>query len=81
MVQEVIDRSWQAEARGEETKQFIKNIKHLTRRKVGAEEKIRVVLEGFRRDTPSGTSVAEKASIPPPTTPGSRTSWRPGRRG
>ena len=52
MVQEVIDRSWQAEARGEETKQFIKNIKHLSRRRVSAEEKIRVVLEGFRRDTP-----------------------------
>src|SRR5512136_801542 len=52
MVQEVIDRSWQAEARAEETKQFIKDIKRLTRRKFSAEEKIRIVLEGFRRDTP-----------------------------
>jgi len=52
MVQEVIDRSWQAEARTEETKQFIKDIKRLTRRKFSAEEKIRIVLEGFRRDTP-----------------------------
>ena len=52
MVQEVIDRSWQAEARSEETKQFIKDIKRLTRRKFTAEEKIRIVLEGFRRDTP-----------------------------
>lgn len=52
MVQEIIDRSWQAEARSEETKQFIKDIKRLTRRKFSAEEKIRIVLEGFRRDTP-----------------------------
>jgi len=60
MVQQIIDQSWQAEAfrlnqaeaRSEETKQFIKNIKSLTRRKFTAEEKIRIVLEGFRRDTP-----------------------------
>ena len=52
MVQEVIDRSWQAEARSGETKQFIKDTKRLTRRKFSAEEKIRIVLEGFRRDTP-----------------------------
>jgi transposase len=52
MVQQIIDQSWQAEARSEETKQFIKDIKRLTRRKFSAEEKIRIVLEGFRRDTP-----------------------------
>jgi transposase len=52
MVQEKTDSSWQAEARTEETKQFIKDIKRLTRRRFTAEEKIRIVLEGFRRDTP-----------------------------
>jgi hypothetical protein len=52
MVQQITDRFWQAEARTEETKQFIRNIKHLTRHKFTAEEKIRIVLEGFRRDTP-----------------------------
>ena len=52
MVQQMIDQSWRAEARSEETKQFIKDIKRLTRRKFSAEEKIRIVLEGFRRDTP-----------------------------
>jgi transposase len=51
MVQ-VKDEFWQAEARSEETKQFIKDIKRLSRRKFSAEEKIRIVLEGFRRDTP-----------------------------
>jgi len=50
MVQQITDQSWQAEARTEETKQFIKNIKRLTRRKFTAEEKIAIVLEGFRRD-------------------------------
>jgi transposase len=46
------DGFYQAEARSEETRQFIKDIKRLTRRKFSAEEKIRIVLEGFRRDTP-----------------------------
>ena len=52
MVQQITDRFWQAEARTEETKRFIQDIKRLTRRKFTAEEKIRIVLEGFRRDTP-----------------------------
>ena len=52
MVQQVTDSFWQAGARSEETRQFIKNIKRLSRRKFTAEEKIRIVLEGFRRYTP-----------------------------
>ena len=52
MIQEITKESWQAEARSQETRQFIKDIKRLTRRKFTAEEKIRIVLEGFRRDTP-----------------------------
>ena len=51
MTQGISDRFWQAEARTEETKQFIRDIKRVTRRKFTAEEKIRIVLEGFRRDT------------------------------
>jgi transposase len=52
MVQQITDNFWQAEARNEETKQFIRDVKRLTRRRFTAEEKIRIVLEGFRRDTP-----------------------------
>jgi transposase len=52
MTQGVSERFWQAEARTEETKKLIQDIKRITRRKFTAEEKIRVVLEGFRRDTP-----------------------------
>jgi len=47
-----IDNIWQAEARNQQTKQLIRDIKRITRRKFTAEEKIRIVLEGFRRDTP-----------------------------
>jgi transposase len=47
-----IDNIWQAEARTQQTKQLISDIKRITRRKFTAEEKIRIVLEGFRRDTP-----------------------------
>ena len=52
MIQGMTDKPWQAEARTQETKQFIRDIKRITRRKFTAEEKIRIVLEGFRRDTP-----------------------------
>jgi transposase len=52
MVEQTKDRFWQTEARGGETRQFVKNIKRITRRKFTAEEKIRIVLEDFRRDTP-----------------------------
>ena len=47
-----IDNIWQAEARTQQTRQLIRDIKRITRRKFTAEEKIRIVLEGFRRDTP-----------------------------
>ena len=52
MTQGTSDRFWQAEARSEQTKQLIRDIKRITRRKFTAEDKIRIVLEGFRRDTP-----------------------------
>jgi transposase len=52
MNQGITDRYWQAEARNQGTKQLIRDIKRITRRKFTAEEKIRIVLEGFRRDTP-----------------------------
>ena len=47
-----IDNIWQAEARTQQTKQLVRDIKRITRRKFTAEEKIRIVLEGFRCDTP-----------------------------
>ncbi len=52
MVQEISERAWQAEAKIEDKNQFIRDIKHITRRRFTAEEKVRIVLEGFRRNTP-----------------------------
>ena len=51
LTQGISDRFWQSEARTQETKQLIRDIKRITRRKFTPEEKIRIVLEGFRRDT------------------------------
>jgi len=50
--QKIEDKADVAEARTAETKQFIRDIKRINRRKFTAEEKIRIALEGFRRDTP-----------------------------
>jgi transposase len=52
MIQEISEKAWQAEARTEDTKRFIRDINRITRRRFTAEEKIRIVLEGFRRDVP-----------------------------
>ena len=52
MTQGISDNFWRSEARTEDTKQLIRDIKRITRRRFTAEEKIRIVLEGFRRDTP-----------------------------
>ncbi len=70
MLQQISDNFWQAEARSEETKQLIQDIKRLTRRKFIAEEKVRIVLKAFAGTRPSGTSAAGKASILPRTMPG-----------
>jgi transposase len=51
-MQETSDRPWQAEVRTQETRNLIRDIRRVTRRKFTSEEKIRIVLEGFRRDTP-----------------------------
>jgi len=50
MIEETSNKQWQAEARTQETKQLIRDVRRNTRRRFTAEEKIRIVLEGFRRD-------------------------------
>jgi len=61
-----LDNIWQAEARTQQTKQLIRDIKRITRRKFTAEEKIRIVLEGFRRDT-SIRDLCRREGIKPST--------------
>ena len=42
----------EAESHTEENRGFIKQVRRITRRKFTPEEKIRIVLEGFRHEVP-----------------------------
>ena len=46
-----VNKSEQAEARTRETRSFMRSVSRATRRRFTPEEKIRIVLEGFRRET------------------------------
>ena len=48
---QVEDQATQAEQRMQETRSFLRQVRAETRRKYTPEEKIRIVLEGFRRKT------------------------------
>jgi transposase len=52
MSQENKDKADAAEARTQQTRGFMQQVRVAARRKYTPEEKIRIVLEGFRRDTP-----------------------------
>ncbi len=45
------DEAIQAEQRTQETRSFLRQVRAATRRKYTPQEKIRIVLEGFRRET------------------------------
>jgi len=48
--QESKNKTEEAEARTQQTRGFVKQVRAATRRKYTPEEKIRIVLEGFRRE-------------------------------
>ncbi len=50
MSQSDSDKAQAAEERSQETKSFVRRVRSVTRRKYTSEEKIRIVLEGFRRE-------------------------------
>ncbi len=50
MSQNTPDKNQAAEDRTEDTKRFVRQVRVATRRKYTSEEKIRIVLEGFRRE-------------------------------
>ena len=50
MSQSEVNEAEAAEERSEETRSFVRTVKAATRRKYSPEEKIRIVLEGFRRE-------------------------------
>jgi transposase len=51
MMPQVEDQAAQADQRTRETQSFVRQVRAATRRKYTPEEKIRIVLEGFRRET------------------------------
>ena len=52
MSQTDTDKAVVAEERTEEARSFVRRVRTATRRRYSPEEKIRIVLEGFRRETP-----------------------------
>jgi len=50
MSQESKDKGDAAEARTQQTRSFVQQVRVATRRKYTPEEKVRIVLEGFRRE-------------------------------
>lgn len=64
MPQENQDKSEAAEARTQETKGFIQQVRVAAKRKYTSEEKIRIVLEGFRREV-SVSDLCRREGIKP----------------
>ena len=52
MSEESISATLEAGSHTEETRSFIKQVRRITRRKFASEEKIRIVLKGFRHEVP-----------------------------
>ena len=50
MSQNTADKNQAAEERSQDTKRFVRQVRVASRRKYTSEEKIRIVLEGFRRE-------------------------------
>ncbi len=50
MSQNISEKAEAAEARTQETRGFMQQVRIVTRRKYTPEEKVRIVLEGFRRE-------------------------------
>ena len=64
MTQDTPDKNQAAEERTEETKRFVRQVRAATRRKYTSEEKIRIVLEGFRREV-TVNELCRRAGIKP----------------
>ena len=50
MSQSESDKALAAQERSQETKSFVRRVRSVTQRRYSPEEKIRIVLEGFRRE-------------------------------
>ncbi len=81
MPQPDTDKALAAEERSQETKSFVRRVRSVTRRRYTPEEKIRIVLEGFRREVTVNDLCRREGSSLTPTTRGPKSSWRPARKG
>ena len=81
MSQPDTDKTLAAQARSQETRSFVRTVKAATRRKYTPEDKIRIVLEGFRREVAVNKLCRREGSSLTPTTRGPKSSWRRARRG
>ncbi len=70
MIENTEDKNLAAEERRQDTKRFVRQVRSATRRKYTPEEKIHIVLQGFRAKSPSTSCAAVKASSPPTSTRG-----------
>ena len=69
-----------AEARTEQTRSFVRTVKGATWRKYPPEEKIRIVLEGFRREV-TVNDLCRREGTKPHSYYAWTKEWKPGRRG
>ena len=88
MSQNNSDQGQSAEPPTQETKTFIRQVRFATRRKYAPEDKIRIVLEGFRRES-TVSDLCRREGIKPGVFyawtkgldqgPGPRNSWKRGK--
>ena len=64
MSQSNTDKALAAQERSQETKSFVRRVRSVTRRRYSPEEKIRIVLEGFRREV-SVSDLCRREGIKP----------------
>ena len=65
MSQSDVSKAEAADQRSEQTKSFVRRVRAATRRKYTPEEKIRIVLEGFRRGV-TVNDLCRREGIKPP---------------
>ena len=81
MSQTETGKAMAAEERTEEARSFVRRVRTATRRKYTPEEKIRIVLEGFRREVAVNELCRREGIKPHSYYAWTRSSWRRGRSG